>query len=237
MERRVENTTFDINAIPVRQNKQDFLIGVYSIENIFQFTKYTERLIVGYDELEEPIYNEQIQRNIENSRVQKIADFLVNDPYATFPTNIVLHIPKEVIEEYIVNNDRVKIILDKKVFEEVKKSNGDIFISIIDGQHRVRGIEIAINRLKSEIDVLVKALRKGEVQSLREKLEFYQDRLTDLLKIELVVTFFIDKTLEYQAMIFSTINRTQKRVSQSLVYSLFGLDTADTPQKLSLIHI
>jgi|GEM_PF-854289 len=234
MERRVENTTFDINAIPVRQNKQDFLIGVYSIENIFQFTKYTERLIVGYDELEEPIYNEQIQRNIENSRVQKIADFLVNDPYATFPTNIVLHIPKEVIEEYIVNNDRVKIILDKKVFEEVKKSNGDIFISIIDGQHRVRGIEIAINRLKSEIDVLVKALRKGEVQSLREKLEFYQDRLTDLLKIELVVTFFIDKTLEYQAMIFSTINRTQKRVSQSLVYSLFGLDTADTPQKTAL---
>lgn len=35
-------------------------------------------------------------------------------------------------------------------------------------------------------------------------------------------------------MIFSTINRTQKRVSQSLVYSLFGLDTDDTPQKTAL---
>lgn len=49
-----------------------------------------------------------------------------------------------------------------------------------------------------------------------------------------MVSFFIDKTLEYQAMVFSTINRTQKRVSQSLVYSLFGLDTGDTPHKTAL---
>lgn len=35
-------------------------------------------------------------------------------------------------------------------------------------------------------------------------------------------------------MIFSTINRTQKRVSQNLVYSLFGLDENDTPQKVAL---
>ncbi|QHI36738.1 hypothetical protein IMCC3317_21080 [Kordia antarctica] len=229
----IENSGL-INAIPVRQNKQDFLIGVYSIENILKFTKYTERLITGYDEQEEPIYNKQIQRNIENSRVQKIADFLVNDPDATFPTNIVLHIPDEVIEEYIVNDDRVKVIIDKKVFEEIKKDKGDVFISIIDGQHRVRGIEVAITRLKSDLNTLIKTLRIKESQNLREKLNFYQGRLDDLLKIELVVTFFIDKTLEYQAMIFSTINRTQKRVSQSLVYSLFGLDTDDTPQKTAL---
>jgi DGQHR domain-containing protein len=54
------------------------------------------------------------------------------------------------------------------------------------------------------------------------------------LNIDLVVSFFIDKTLEYQAMIFSTINRTQKRVSESLVYSLFGLTTEDSPQKTAL---
>lgn len=54
------------------------------------------------------------------------------------------------------------------------------------------------------------------------------------MNIELVVSFFIDKTLEYQAMIFSTINRTQKRVSDSLVSSLFGLNTDDSPQKTAL---
>ena len=228
-------TTGKIEAIAVRQNKQDFLIGVYSIQEILKFTKYTKRLIVSYDDDGEPIYNEQIQRDIENPRVQKIADFLINDPDATFPTNIVLHIPFEVIDEYSVDgNNRVSIALNPKVFSELKKENGDIYISIIDGQHRVKGIEIAIDRLKNEIDFLIRNLRNNKNSSLEEKLVFYQDRLNDLLNIQLVVTFFIDKTLEYQAMIFSTINRTQKRVSQSLVYSLFGLDTDDTPQKTAL---
>lgn len=44
----------------------------------------------------------------------------------------------------------------------------------------------------------------------------------------------MDKSLEYQAMIFSTINRTQKRVSQDLVYSLFGLTENDSPYKTAL---
>lgn len=222
-----------IKTLPVKQNKQDFLIGVFSIKDIFQFTKYTERLIVGYDENEEPIYNKQIQRKIEKPRVDKIADFLMHDPDATFPTNIVLHIPKEVIADYQEKNNEIYVTLENKVFEEVKK-NGDIFISIIDGQHRIKGIEQAIYRLKSEITVLQQTLRGGSNESLENKLSFFKERLEDLYNIELVVTFFIDKTLEYQAMVFSTINRTQKRVSQSLVYSLFGLDTDDTPQKSAL---
>lgn len=223
-----------IKALAVKQNKQDFLISVYSIKNIFSFTRYTERLITGYDENDEPIYNEQIQRKIEKSRAHKIADFLINDPDATFPTNIVLHIPEEVIESYEEIEDRVFIDLDEKVFSEMEKKGGDVFISIIDGQHRIRGIELAIERLKGEIEILIKTLRGNPNNDLEEKLKYYKERLHDLLNIELVVTFFIDKTLEYQAMIFSTINRTQKRVSQSLVYSLFGLDTDDTPQKTAL---
>lgn len=223
-----------IDTIPVKQNKQDFLIGVFSIENILKFTKYTKRLIVSYDEEENPIYNDQIQRKLENSRVQKIADFLINDPDATFPTNIVLHVPKEVIKEYIVKENRVSLRLEEKVFQEIKKEEGNVYISIIDGQHRIRGIEKAIERLREDINLLIKTLKGSGNLDLTQKLHYFQERLSDLLNIELVVTFFIDKTLEYQAMIFSTINRTQKRVSQSLVYSLFGLDTDDTPQKTAL---
>lgn len=224
-----------IEATPVVQNKQDFLIGVFSIKNILGFTKFTKRLIVSYDENEAPIYNEQIQRFIEDSRVEKIADFLIKNINATFPTNIVLHVPKEVITEYIVEkNGRVKVFIDEKVFTEIKKNDGDVFINIIDGQHRIRGIEVAIERLKRDIETLHKTLRTGQNKDLRSKLKYYNDRLNDLINIELVVTFFIDKSLEYQAMIFSTINRTQKRVSQSLVSSLFGLDTRDTPQKTAL---
>ena len=78
-----------IQGIPVIQNKQDFIIGVFPIREILTFTKYTSRLIVGYDENEQPIYNNHIQRFVEKSRVEKIADFLINDTDATFPTNIV----------------------------------------------------------------------------------------------------------------------------------------------------
>lgn len=223
-----------IKALPVKQNKQDFLISVYSISEIFKFTRYTERLITGYDENDEPIYNKQIQRKIENSRANKIADFLINDPDATFPTNIVLHIPREVIEEYEEIEDTIRLTLEEKVYTEMQKEEGDVFITIIDGQHRIRGIELAIERLKSEIEILIKTLRGSRSEPLEERLNYYKERLDDLINIELVVTFFIDKTLEYQAMIFSTINRTQKRVSQNLVYSLFGLDTDDTPQKTAL---
>jgi len=230
MENLVNHTLI---GIPVSQNKQDFAIGVFTIDQVFKFTKYTSRLIVTYDDDGEPIYNNHIQRELENSRVEKIADFLINDPDATFPTNIVLHVPKEVIKQQKEKEDRIELFLKDKVFEGVR-DNKDIFVSIIDGQHRIRGIEVAIDRLRSDIDLLTLTLKKSSSKEMEERLKYFRIRLKDLLNIQLVVSFFIDKTLEYQAMIFSTINRTQKRVSQSLVYSLFGLESDDTPQKTSL---
>ena len=229
-----------IKCVPVFQNQQDFLIGVFSIGTILKFTKYTKRLIVGYDENNMPLYNPQIQRDVENSRVQKIADFLIEDPNATFPTNIVLHIPSSIILSQENSNGFIEMELSELVFDGVKKSKendelGDVFITIIDGQHRIRGIEVALERIEASI----KALQQTLVGSpnnvdLNLKLRKYSQRKFDLLNIQLVVSFFIDKTLEYQAMIFSTINRTQKRVSDSLVSSLFGLTTEDSPQKTAL---
>ncbi|HEV7347897.1 DGQHR domain-containing protein [Telluribacter sp.] len=228
-----------ISGIPVVQNQQEFIIGVFSIKKILKFTKYTKRLIISYDDENNPIYNDHIQREIEKSRVEKIADFLIEDPEATFPTNIVLSIPLRVIKSQNLNGGFIEILLDEDVFIGVEKENkqvdtGDIHITIIDGQHRIRGIEVAIDRLKINIKEIIKTLGRGSSISLQEKLYYYQQRLEDLLNIQLVVSFFIDKTLEYQAMIFSTINRTQKRVSESLVSSLFGLSTKDSPHKTAL---
>ena len=159
---------------------------------------------------------------------------LINDPDATFPTNLVLHIPMEIIKENKKNGNFVEIELDNKVFKEIKEESGDVYITIIDGQHRIRGIELAISNLKGKIKDLLITLRGIQNEELEEKLKYYQTRLNDLNNIELVVSFFIDKTLEYQAMVFSTINRTQKKVSADLVSSLFGLNTGDTPQKTAL---
>jgi DGQHR domain-containing protein len=223
-----------ISGFSVIQNKQDFIVSSFTISQILKFTKYTERLIVNYDEDGKPIYNGNIQRKVELIRAKKISDFLVNDPDATFPTNLVLHIPEEIIVEKTEKNNFVNITINEKVFDEIHKKSGDVFISIIDGQHRIKGIELAIEFLKNEINILIKSTRNTNSPSLNSKLDSYNERLKDLLNIQLVVTFFIDKTLEYQAMIFSTINRTQKKVSASLVSSLFGLTARDTPHKSAL---
>lgn len=224
-----------IYGFPIIQNQQEFIIGKFSISQIFQFTKYTSRILNSFDENGRPIYNDQIQREIENPRANKIADFLIEDPEATFPTNIVLHIPKEAIEEQKEHQKFIEIKIKQEVFDELNKKNGDVYITVIDGQHRIRGIEIALERIKSDIEILRQTLVKSpNNKDLNERLSTRVQRLKDLENIELVVSFFIDKTIEYQAMIFSTINRTQKRVSQSLVYDLFGLDLDDTPQKTAI---
>lgn len=216
-----------IKGFPISQNGQDFILGKSTIADILKITRYTERVIIDFDDDGRPHYNEQVQRKVESQRVNKIADFLINDPEATFPTNIVLNIPISVISEqaYNQNAGTIEITLDEIVYEQIEfakkdEKNADIYVSIIDGQHRIRGIEVAIERLKDEI------YRTGNITKKK--------RLNDLMNIELAVTYFIDKSLEYQAMIFSTINRTQKRVSQDLVYSLFGLSANDTPYKTAL---
>lgn len=219
-----------IKGFPVSQNGQDFILGKAQIGELLKYTMYTERLIIAYDEAEKPIYNEHVQRKVDNSRTRQIANFLLNDKEAIFPTNIVLNIPINIIESQEEQDGIIKLTLVDNVAEQVEKAKregsnkADIFVSIIDGQHRIRGIEVAIDELAKRIE---KAARQEERGSL-------QIQLDNLLQMELVVSFFIDKDLEFQAMTFSTINRTQRRVSQDLVYELFGLTSDDSPQKTAL---
>jgi DGQHR domain-containing protein len=225
-----------IKARKVVQNNQEFLLGVFKISQVQNFTKYTERLIVGFKEVDDididgtqtqilPDYNPQIQRKTNNAKVERIADFLITDPTAMFPTNIVIAIPQQVIDEKIEDVEgNTTIFLNSIVKEELQKSSGDVFLTIIDGQHRIKGIERAIERVRELI------LKPSEASDIDKNKSILQ-RLLDL---ELIVTFFIDPILEYQAMIFSTINKTQTKVPENLVFSLFGLTKDDTPQKTSL---
>lgn len=219
----------EIKGILLVQNEQEFIIGKATIQEILTYTKYTERLIIGYDENDYPIYNDHVQRKVETSRVNKIADFLINDPFAIFPTNIVLGIPLCAIESQSTRNELVTITLKDEVLRQVELAKqgdekADIYITIVDGQHRIKGIEVAIERLQNRLDNC----------STQEEREQTESKLKRILSLEIAISCFIDKSLEYYAMIFSTINRTQKRVSQDLVYSLFGLSSEDTPYKTAL---
>lgn len=238
-----ENT---IVAKRIVQNNQEFLLGTFKIRQIKNFTKYTQHLIVDYEEVEggdkiysdqvqlKPNYKPEVQRKLNNSKVEKIADYLISDKNAMFPTNIVIAIPSEVIDDFEENNNDIVITLNPIVKHELEKSDGTVFLTIIDGQHRIRGIERAIERLDSKIDSLIKVLNTSDNKKLSEELDSNKKLLDRLLNFELLVTFFIDPSLEYQAMIFSTINKTQTKVPENLVFSLFGLTNNDSPQKTSL---
>jgi DGQHR domain-containing protein len=232
-----------IEAKKVTQNNQEFLIGIFRYEQVKDFTRYTKRLIIGFNEVDEedqifedqkqiiPEYNPEIQRKTNNSKVDGIAEFLINDSAAMFPTNIVIGIPQIVIDSKTEDeHGNTVVILNPIVKEELRKIDGNVFLTIIDGQHRIKGIEKAIDILKDKIS---KLSSNGNILNVKES-----ERLTRILnrlyKLELIVTFFIDPTLEYQAMIFSTINKTQTKVPENLVFSLFGLTKDDTPQKTSL---
>lgn len=226
-----------IKAQKVVQNNQEFLLGVFKMHQIQDFTKYTERLIVGYKEVDEdkkayegltqiiPDYNPQIQRKTNNAKVERIADFLIYDPTSMFPTNIVIAIPQQVIDKLVTGPDgTTTITLNPIVKEELRKQDGYVFLTIVDGQHRIKGIERAIERIKYSIENPDEAGEKEKNEGILQR----------LLNLELIVTFFIDPILEYQAMVFSIINKTQTKVPENLVFSLFGLTKEDTPQKTSL---
>lgn len=220
-----------LNTKKVTQNSQEYLLGIFKISEVLCFARYTEYTILGFDDNNFPISNKQVQRRLNSAKIESIAKFLINDIQAIFPTNIVLAIPNQIIVSYEERetNDII-LTLDSKVADEIDKrdkgENGNIYISIIDGQHRIRGIEVAIEKLERAIENN-SPLFDIPNQQLPEKLQKLKD-------IEVPVAFFIDPVLEYQAMIFSTINRTQTKVSQDLVYSLFGLTEDDSPQKTAL---
>ena len=223
----MSNHKIEIKGFPVYQNGQDFIIGTAKIQDLLKYTMFTERLVVDFDDNGKPVYSETIQRHVETSRANQIADFLINDETATFPTNIVLGIPLSAIESQFFDNNTVTISFKKEVIEGISKAkcgedSYDIYVTIIDGQHRIRGIELALERLSKNPDYV-------GTDGIS-----YKEKLNRLLNMDIVISCFMDKSLEYQAMIFSTINRTQKRVSQDLVYSLFGLTENDSPYKTAL---
>ena len=223
-----------LNTKKVVQNNQEYLLGIFRISDVLKFTRYTEYTILGFDEENKPITNSQVQRRLDKKKVESISNFLINDPQAMFPTNIVIAIPNHAISAYEESdNNEITIELADTVEAEITKidkgETGDIYLSVIDGQHRVKGIQTALEKLVDLIENY-----KDEASDGNNDLTDLEEKLESLRNFELSVAFFIDPVLEYQAMIFSTINRTQTRVNQDLVYSLFGLTEDDSPQKTAL---
>jgi len=213
METDMSNSHLEID-IPCRrvvQNNVEFLLGTVKASQLMKLVSVTSRAITGFDEKGEPLYNDFIQRKPNAGRVTSIKDYLIYDEEACFPNNILVSVPSAVINNEIGNDEETNLVisLDKIVL----KGKSPLYLQIFDGQHRFRGVQVAIEEL--------------------EKLGDYE-RAKRFGDFEFVISFFIDAEPEFQAMMFSIINRTPVKVAQDLVYDLFGLTKEDSPQKTCL---
>lgn len=211
----VSNDLIKVPCTKVVQNNVEFLVGTISAINLIQLVSVTHRSIIGFDDEGLPIYNDEIQRKPSNSRVKSIKDYLLTDKYATFPNNILISIPSLVLEREIEYNegcDNFSIYIDKTKID-LSSSEYPMYLQIFDGQHRFKGMQEAIEEC-----------RNNNLLDLKENLENFN----------FVVSFFIDAEIDFQAMLFSVINRTPVKVSQDLVFDLFGLTENDSPQKTAL---
>lgn len=188
-----------INCIEVTQPIETFYVGKIDWQDLLKIAKKDierirqegEGTIDGYL---------GIQRELSKNRLAEIAEYVsFND--ATFPNSIVISIDSTTYNE---TNDEIEeniLSFENGILE--LRDDGKI-AKIIDGQHRVFGLE------KYATD---KGLFKDD------------------LKFELIVTIFIDIDEEYQANIFSTINKAQTKVNKSHVYDLYSFSKTRSPQR------
>jgi DGQHR domain-containing protein len=209
------NNSVNIICRKVSQNNVDFLVGSIKARDLLNLVSVTHRAIIGFDEDGFPIYNDKIQRKPSPTRVNSIKNYLLTDKFATFPNNILVSIPSIVLNQEISFNsicDTYTISIDQSKIR-LNDESSPLYLQVFDGQHRFRGIQEAIKECQTN----------NEFNMAESFLDF-----------EFVVSFFIDAEIDFQAMLFSVINRTPVKVTQDLVYDLFGLTENDSPQKTAL---
>jgi len=148
-----------------------------------------------------------IQRKLDHKREQEIAEY-VQTFDATFPTSIIVYIDEnnvEITENSISGVSQIKIL---NVSDKIAK--------VIDGQHRLAGLQVAIDYLEKNNSDLFNSHEK-ELQNIKD--------------FELSLTILIGMDIAEQANIFSKVNLTQTKVNKSLVYDLEEYSKVRSPYK------
>lgn len=171
----------------------DFALTVLPISEIMDIYRIDRR-----SELENGI-----QRDAVQSRLREIAAY-IDDPNNSeelcFPTPILMALPN--IDDFLSQSKYYKLNGSNKTPETITFA-GKHFASVIDGQHRILGIERSAK------------YREGN------------------LNLEIPVVFVFDPTIETSALIFSTINGNQRPVPYSIVADLFGLSSKRRPESVA----
>ena len=160
---------FTIKGVKFKQHNTEFLLGVAKAQNILKqknIDEWSQATPQGY------------QRNISSARAREFGRFISNKGIS--PTAILLNIRD-------VDMDEIK-----KVGELEYEIPDEVILWIVDGQHRLRGLEIIGENdptlLEMEVPVVIMALKGKTPEDARYK----------------------------EAVQFLIINRTQKGVRSDL---------------------
>lgn len=170
---------YKYNCIEFEQPIGSFFLTTVPASHLLKFYEITRRQY-----LDDKAEGTQRQYG---SRIKEIATYC-NTMDAAFPTSIILALKHD---GYIHDKNNCTIeILDKA--------------EIIDGQHRILGLELAKKDYGNEIE---------------EKFTF-------------PCVFLLEPTDQQKAFVFATINGKQTKVNKSLVYDLFGISEKQDPYNI-----
>lgn len=118
-----------IKVLPFKQEGVPMYVGVMNVKELLPITRVDEWR-VGEDE-----HETGYQRNPETARVGKVAKFLQNDPKPLMPTSILVS-----CREGLAVTNNSDGVAEASIPETAT-------FWIVDGQHRLYGLERAINEL------------------------------------------------------------------------------------------
>lgn len=190
-----------LDFIEIEQPIGKFYIANIKAEDLIYISKNDIRRIEREETNKMEAYF-GIQRTPSKKRIDEIAEY-VKYKDASFPTSVVIAIDLNEESNTESKTERNVKIEDGKLL--IKKSQK--IAQIIDGQHRLLGLQKAI-----ESDGL------------------FAD---NSIKFQLPVTIFIDMDIENQSMVFATINKAQTKVNKSLVFDLYDFATTRSPYRTS----
>jgi DGQHR domain-containing protein len=191
----------ELKCIEIEQPIGKFYVGKISWLDLLEISYSEKRRIIEEEKNEAESYF-GIQRELSDKRLKEISQYVTYKD-ATFPTSVVLALPS--VTKIDDENEYINAVFNENTnILKIRKDNK--IAHIIDGQHRIFGLE------KYKID---------------------NPNLASNLKFELLVSIFIDIDDDNQSMIFATINKAQTKVNKSLVYDLFELAKTKSPQRTS----
>jgi DGQHR domain-containing protein len=189
----------DIPFIEVNQPIGRFYVASMKCKDILEIARFDIRRIER-DETNDIDNYFGIQRKPSPNRLKEISEY-VKFVDATFPNNIVIAI-KSLQSE--VSDEKIRNIKVENGKLSIRRN--EMIAQIIDGQHRLLGLQKAI-----------------------DDNPLFSDNLKE--DFELPVTIYVDMDIENQSMVFATINKAQTKVNKSLVYDLYDLAITRSPYR------